>query len=334
MTTTTQQHLSTRSLYRYEDVIGLLSAGGVGFSGPVAIDFGPDGLMYVASRGNRNQPEAIRVTKATRDGDYTGEFGGWGDAPGKFMWVTDIAFSHEGNLYLSDEHLQRISAFNTDGEYLHSFGEQGSGEGQLDRPSGIAFDSQDNLYVVDSLNNRVQVFDKQGKFLDTWGEQGEGEGQFRMPWGICIDQADNIYITDWRNDRVQKFASGGQFLMTFGRAGSGEYEFNRPNGITVDADGDIYVCDWMNDRVQIFDANASYKDTLIGHSGMSKWGKRFLDANPEVEEKLNRATQNIEIKMRFYRPRDVKVDSDGKVYVVDCYRHRVQIYQKLSVLQS
>jgi len=42
------------------------------------------------------------------------------------------------------------------------------------------------------------------------------------------------------------------------------------------------------------------------------------------------AAQNIELKQRFYRPVSVHVDEDGKVYVADCYRHRVQIYQKLS----
>ena len=46
--------------------------------------------------------------------------------------------------------------------------------------------------------------------------------------------------------------------------------------------------------------------------------------------KLELAAQNIELKQRFYRPVSVHVDEDGKVYVADCYRHRVQIYQKLS----
>ena len=117
--------------------------------------------------------------------------------------------------------------------------------------------------------------------------------------------------------------------MSFGSSGYGEGQFNRPNGIAVDLDGDIYVCDWMNDRVQVFDQAGSYKDVLVGHSGMSKWGRTFLNANPEIERKLELASQNIELKQRFYRPVSVHVDEDGKVYVADCYRHRVQIYQKL-----
>ena len=45
---------------------------------------------------------------------------------------------------------------------------------------------------------------------------------------------------------------------------------------------------------------------------------------------MDLATQNIEPKMRFFRPVSVKVDQDHRVYVADCYRHRVQIYQKLA----
>jgi hypothetical protein len=86
----------------------------------------------------------------------------------------------------------------------------------------------------------------------------------------------------------------------------------------------------MNDRVQVFDPRGSYKDSLIGHSGVSQWARTFLDANPDIEKKLELATQNIELKQRFYRPRSVIVDEDGLVYVADCYRHRVQIYAKLA----
>jgi hypothetical protein len=86
----------------------------------------------------------------------------------------------------------------------------------------------------------------------------------------------------------------------------------------------------MNDRVQVFDSNGEVKDVLIGHSGESKWSRTFLDANPDIEAKLNLATQNIEPKRRFYRPVSVKADLDGKVYVADCYRHRVQVYRRLT----
>lgn len=331
---TTESPLSVHGWHQYYDVIGLLSAGQAGFSGPVSLAFGPDNLLYVASRGNPNQQEAVRITKCTKDGDYVDQFGQWGEAEGQFIWVTCIAFNQQGELFLADENTHRISVFNTDGQYLRCFGQHGSGDGQLDRPSGIAFDQNSYLYVVDTLNHRVQKFTQQGQFLAKWGTYGAGPGQFNMPWGIAIDRQGDVYITDWRNDRVQKFTLDGRFITVIGSFGTGEGEFNRPNGITIDAGGDIYVCDWMNDRVQVFDPSGNYKDILIGHSGVSKWARNYLDANPDIEEKLERAVQNVEPKKRFYRPVSVKVDEDGKVYVADCYRHRVQIYQKLPVAAS
>ena len=329
MTTEIQQPVSTQGLYKYHDVIGLLSPAGPGFSGPMAVAVGPDGMLYVANRANPNQPDGVRITRCTKDGDFLDQFGVWGEGPGEFIWVTDFAFSPQGEVYVADEHSHLISVFDRERNFSRRFGEQGSGPAELDRPSGLEFGPNGNLYVVDTLNHRVQVLTPEGEYISQWGSLGVGEGQFSMPWGIAIDAAGDVYITDWRNDRVQKSDADGKFLMSFGSSGDGEGQFNRPNGIAVDLDGDIYVCDWMNDRVQVFDQAGSYKDVLVGHSGMSKWGRTFLNANPEIEQKLELASQNIELKQRFYRPVSVHVDEDGKVYVADCYRHRVQIYQKL-----
>ncbi|NQW22440.1 MAG: 6-bladed beta-propeller [SAR202 cluster bacterium] len=329
MTTETKNPVSTNGLYQYDGVIGLLSPAGPGFSGPVSVTVGPDGMLYVACRANPNQPEGVRVSRCTKDGDFLDQFGTWGEGPGEFIWITDIAFNLQGEVYVADENNHRISVFDTERKFSRSFGVQGSGPGELDRPSGLAFGPNGNLYVVDTLNNRVQILTTEGAFISQWGSLGEAEGQFHMPWGITIDQAGDVYITDWRNNRVQKFDADGRFLMTFGSAGDGEGQFNRPNGIAVDSAGDIYVCDWMNNRVQVFDSNGGFKDVIIGHGGMSKWARTFLDASPDVEQKLELAVHNIEPKKRFYRPVSVHVENDGKVYVADCYRHRVQIYQKL-----
>ena len=328
MSTKVEQPLSTSGHFRYHNVVGLLSAGEAGFSNPAAIALGPDDLLYVANRGNAKQQDALRITICTKDGDYVDQFGAWGEGEGQFIWVTDIEFNQQGELFLSDEHTHRISVFDQQGRFQRSFGQWGHDDGFFDRPSGIAFAPNGVLYMVDTLNHRVQQLTQEGRFVSAWGSLGTGEGQFDMPWGITVDGDGNVLVTDWRNDRVQIFDADGRFLKTFGRSGSKEGEFNRPNGIAVDGDGDIYICDWLNDRVQVFDPQAKYKDTLLGHSGVSKWARTFLNANPDIEAKLELATQNIEVKQRFYRPVSVKVDQQARVFVVDCYRHRVQIYQK------
>jgi len=329
MTTDTQNPTSVNGHFQYHDVIGMLNAAGPGFSGPVSVVTGPDGNLFVANRANPKQTEAVRITRCTKEGDYLGQFGEWGEEPGNFIWVTCIAFSPQGQLYLADENTHRITVFDSENELVRCFGEQGSGPAQFDRPSGLAFGPDGNLYVVDTLNHRVQILTPDGDFISQWGSLGSDDGQLNMPWGIAIDGAGDVYVTDWRNDRVQKFDASGGFLMAFGSSGDGEGQFNRPNGIAVDQDGDIYVCDWMNDRVQVFDPSGGFKDVLIGHSGLSKWGRTFLDASPDIEAKLELASQNIELKRRFYRPVSVHVDDNGMIFVADCYRHRVQIYRKL-----
>ena len=328
MTTVVEYPLSVAGLYQYHNVIGLLSGSGPGFSGPVSLALGPDGLLYVGSRANPNQPEGVRVTRCTFYGDYVGEFSDWGEAPGQFIWITEIRFGPDGNLYLSDENTHRISVFTPEGEFLRCWGEFGAELGQLNRPSGMAFAPDGSLLVVDSLNHRVQRFSADGDFLMGWGSEGEGSGQFRMPWGVAVDEVGDVYVSDWRNDRVQKFDADGGFIAEFDGQDGGD-GFARPNGLAVDNDGQIYVCDWQNDRVQVLDAGGRVIDTLVGHSGTSKWARTFLDANPDIEEKLNAATQNIELKRRFYRPAAVTVSDDGLVFVADCYRHRVQIYRRL-----
>ena len=328
MTTVVEYPMSVTGMYQYHDVIGLLSGGGPGFSGPVSVALGPDGLLHVASRANPNQPEAVRVTRCTIEGDYVGEFCGWGEAPGQFIWVTGIAFGPGGNLYLSDENTHRISRFTTEGDFLGCWGEFGSDPGQLNRPSGLAFAPDGTLLVTDSLNHRIQRFTGDGDLLAAWGEYGNGPGRFDMPWGLAVDGDGHVYVSDWRNNRVQKFDPSGSHIITFDGKNGGD-GFSRPTGLTVDAEGRIYVSDWWNDRVQVLDETGRVIDTLIGHSGTSKWARTFLDANPDIEEKLNLATQNIELKRRFYRPTAVTVSDDGLVFVADCYRHRVQIYRRL-----
>ena len=49
----------------------------------------------------------------------------------------NVAIASNGNVYVSDEWLHRISMFTRDGEYIGKWDENvGSGDGQLDPPVG------------------------------------------------------------------------------------------------------------------------------------------------------------------------------------------------------
>ena len=326
--------------FRYSHTIGRGEEAGTGFKNPVSVARGEGDLMYVVSRAYDYRSDSKRITVCTVGEDYIGEIGNAGrlggemmdsgesDAPGSMVWPTSVALDKAGNVYVSDEWLNRIAMFSSDGEWLGAWGTQGDADGEVDQPAGIAFDSEDNLYVVDTGNNRIQKFTKDGQFLAKWGQQGSGDGEFDMPWGIGLDADNNVYIADWRNDRIQKFAPDGSFLMVFGESGSEDGQFNRPADVAVDKEGLIYVADWRNDRVQVFDAEGRFITEIIGDATLSKWGITKLDANPDMKMQRDIA-QGLEREKFLRGPMGVVVDDQDQVFIVDSQRNRIQIYRKI-----
>ena len=188
---------------------------------PNDVAIGDEGRIYILCR-SEGQAE-IRVWSfddAERLTDDLIGIGGYGSDEGKFTWPVNIILDSEENVYVSDEAIHRISAFDKDGEFIKCWGEEGSAEGQLSRPRRIAFDAKENLYVADALNHRVQKFSKDGEFISGWGSQGDGPGQFDMPWGVALDEMGDVYVVDWRNDRVQKFTADGEFVFQIGSSGA------------------------------------------------------------------------------------------------------------------
>ena len=296
--------------------------------------------MYVVSRSYDYRADAKRITICTVGEDYIGEIGNAGRlgagtmdpgenaGPGSLIWPTCIALDRAGNVYVTDEWLNRIAIFAGDGDWIGAWGTLGHGDGEVDRPSGIAFDADDNLYVVDTGNNRIQKFTKDGQFLGKWGQEGSGDGELNMPWGIDIDNKGDIYLADWRNDRIQKFTPDGRFLMKLGATGTGDGEFRRPTDVAVDQEGLIYVTDWSNDRLQVFDADGSFITKMTGDATLSKWGETKLDANPDMRREREVA-QGLEREKLFRGPIGVEVDDQDRIFVVDSGRNRIQIYRKI-----
>ena len=314
-------HALFRTGFPYLKTIGMRRV----TSYPIDVAVTEDERLFVLCRGD----QTAEIRRTDMDDVNHGSFGGAGMAEGKFTWPTGMALGPDGNLYVSDEALNRISVFSTDGEFISSWGSPGSGDGQLDRPSGLRFDGAGDLYLSDTLNHRVQKFTPEGEFLQSWGSYGDGDGELNMPWGVDVDELGAVYVSDWRNDRIQKFGPDGEFEFAIGSSGNERGQFDRPTGLAVDRDGDIFVSDWGNDRIQQFAADGRYLDTFIGDATMSQCGIDYVLANP-VPLRLREMT-SLEPQKRFRGPLGLTTDARKRLFVADYGAFRIQIYQKQAI---
>ena len=299
-----------------------------------------DNILYVVNRGHDGE-WIFGINKITVDEREIGKFGGYGETDGRFIWPTAIAVDSHGLAYVADEWLHRISIFDTDVEFngadieeknfLRKWGVGGSNPGQLGAPAGLVLDSNEDLYISEQGNNRVSKFTRDGEFLSTFGGPGSAPGQFDKPWGISVDGQNNLYVADWNNHRIQKFTPDGELLQIIGEPGSGPGRLHRPSDVAVDADGDVYVCDWGQDKVEVYDSDGSHLTTLYGDSEeLSPRGVKYLELNIADLEKRRMVT-NFEPEYRFTLPTGIEVDNEGRIFVVDNIRFRLQVYRKQTI---
>ncbi len=320
----------TDRTFEYSHSVGRNEFAGTGFRNPSDFVVDADGVAYVINRSYENRPDGVRITACTLDEEYVNEFGSYGEEDGSFIWPAGIAMDREERLYVTDEWLNRVSIFTKDGEFLGKWGAAGSGDGELDRPAGIAISSDQTVFIVDSRNCRVQRFTRDGQYLGQFGRPGSGPGELNMPWGIALDKDGSVYVADWRNDRIQCFTADGEWQASFGASGDGVGQFNRPNGVAVDADGDIYVADWLNNRVPVLAPDGRFLTQLRGDHQLSRWGKDKLLSNPDMIRQRALAFANDPAYERnFAHPCAIRVDSQGRICVLDHTRGRIQVYRKV-----
>ena len=328
----------------YVKTIGLATnQTGRGFVNPYDVAVGKDGRIFVLNHCDSARKNLIRVGIVNMDEDYLGEFGkGAGANDDQFNSPVSMAFDSRERLYITDELNHRVTIFDTDGNFLEKWDTKGTGPGEFNGPAGIAIDSNDNVYIVDQHNSRVQKLSTDGNFIAEWGEFGSGPSQFNLPWGIAVDADSNVYVADWRNDRIQKFSTDGAYLASFGEPGEGDGQLSRPSGVAVDEEGFVYVADWGNERLQVFASDGSFVLKERGRATLSRWAQDYLNVN--LEEKAAREISNLvpelpphlntpqhvsaQTEPYFWGPVSVRLDNDGKVYIPESNRHRVQIYQR------
>ena len=194
---------------------GLSENSGGKLNRPQAVDFAPDGSVYVINTNSG------KVQLFTDNGNFISEFGSRGEGPVQFKGPQDIAVDASGNVYVSDSANNRVQKISKNGRLIVEWGREGVEDGQFKSPSGIAIDPAGFIYVVDKGNQRIQKFTESGQFVLTWGTEGEAPGQFQGPSGIATGPTGEVYVADTSNRRLQKFSESGTFITSWGGGSEG-----------------------------------------------------------------------------------------------------------------
>jgi hypothetical protein len=194
---------------------------------------------------------------------------------GLFRQVTDMAWDHAGNVYISDGYINsRVAKAAPDGTWLASFGSPGAEPGQLNTPHSIAIDNADNVYVADRGNRRIQVFDTSGKVqrvitidvpYDPDAKPAIGNKPSLpmpfgtpqtmapgSPWALCITPGPHqvLFVADAYPGRLYKLGLDGKVLGVLGKSGKQLKQFGWIHAIACPTEHEVWVAELLNWRVQ------------------------------------------------------------------------------------
>jgi len=248
---------------------------------PTGLSVAPNGSLYVADTHyhrvvifspdekvkNKN---SHKDTKSQRELDISkkqkklgvlvpswqkiGEFGRFGQENGCFIYPTDIAFSGDGRIFVSEYGgNDRVSVFSEQGDFLFCFGSPGSGDGQLSRPSALCVDrARKRLYVADACNHRIAIYNLDGEILGYIGSAGRAPGELRYPYDLALLSDGTIVVCEFGNNRIQLFNPDGSTVAVYGRPGRQLGQLAYPWGVAVDGRRRAFIVDAGNNRIQIW----------------------------------------------------------------------------------
>jgi|GEM_PF-5227827 len=231
-------------------LIGVAMSGSDGMSGPWAMTFGPDGLLYVGGKASQNimsyDPASGQVSTFVAAGSGI-------DIP------KGMTFGSDGNLYVTTTGLigetvpDQVLRFWGPGVTTPGVSDPGAGktgavfidditpngtDAAWDNPNGITFGPDGRLYVTETHDQKINRYEADGTFKDTF--VAAGSGGLNGPTSLLFRSDGLLYVTSQNNNSVLRYnATTGAFVDSYIPSGSGDVLL--PNDLKFDPSGNLYV---------------------------------------------------------------------------------------------
>lgn len=269
----------------------------------------------------------------------------WGK-PYLLMYPRAVAVDASGKMYVTDS--SNIKVIDRNGVLISTWGSFGSGNAQFAGTPPALKIRGNRVYVADSGNNRIQVLNKKGEFITSWGGPGSADGLFDGPAGIAISDSGYVYVADYLNHRIQIFDLNGNFISAFGASGGINPATFFPEDVAVGKNGNLYVISMYS--IHVFDSMGTFINTWdFGADWVPQhlaidcagnvyvnvlWWEAFDTYGPELVEVFD---SNGKLLRKwggfgrgpgtFFGLDGIALDDRQRVYVVDYYNKRVEIFE-------
>lgn len=179
---------------------------------------------------------------------------------GQLSGPSDVAYSHNGRVYVADTDNDRISVFSEDGVFMRVFGlpeSEDKPQTGLKSPKKIAIDGEENIYVLDGDEpGRITVFGSNGQVKKRFsGNKFKQAGATRDVEITAIDASENgiLYIADQGNGKIIQFDwFNDKAIDVFGSRGEGRGQFEEIVDIDALNDGRVAIADVSAKKIDIY----------------------------------------------------------------------------------
>ena len=229
-----------------------------------------------------------------------------------FVARSEVDDDRLAGLYVNDVGVNKIHFYRTDSAdpdtfyYVQSFGQPGSGAGeQLSMPRNLVVTPQGFIYVADEFNNRIKAFRMNPDagygvtLLASYGWQDNGRHVGAGPIVPCVDRdygADSTYYDDYADSPAKRDGFRIPQGLTYYAAASGETY--------------LYATDNGNNRIKIYRIDP-HTGTLSLHDILGRYRR-------------NGVADHLK------RPRGVRTDAAGNLYVADSFSGRLIKFDNLA----